>query len=98
MYALKIIEGRCVSLNLHTNFSPSEFLHACDGVYHELQEAKPSAQDPVVVPTSEEGPPPPPPAGQKPDTKPDGVDSMQFFRALVPICEKLDLLWVQYVH
>ena len=56
-----------------------------------------SPHDPVVVPTSEENLSAPhtnsaPASGVSSSS--DGVDAMQFFRSLVPVCDKLDLRWV----
>ena len=77
----------------------TEFLSRCAEVYQALQQDPHLSPDPVVVPTSEEMAPPVHPPSQLNGNhvtgdQSDGVDSMLFFRALLPVCEKLDLKWV----
>ncbi|ESP04163.1 hypothetical protein LOTGIDRAFT_198812 [Lottia gigantea] len=64
-----------------------EFVEKCSGIYQSLLQSFRSPREPVVVPTS----------GLKEDSgihlnnhqPTDDVDSMQFFRAIYPICDKI---------
>lgn len=65
----------------------AEFLDKCSDIYQSLLQSQRSPRDPVVVPTSGSD-----------DTRihlnnhhpADGVDSMQFFRAMYPLCDRMN--------
>ena len=74
----------------------SEFLSTCAEVYKEIQQNPQSGHETVVVPTSQESPSPPivhqKEAGSErgDGARGEGVDAMQYFRALIPAAEKVE--------
>lgn len=73
-------------------FCFNEFLSSCAEVYKDLVKNPLNPPGTVVVPTSEKlaaAPSPRSSEGGPPCIRHEGVDSMQFYRLLVPVCEKL---------
>ena len=73
-------------------FYVTEFLSSCAEVYKDLVKNPLNPPGAVVVPTSEKlaaAPSPRSSEGEPPGVRHEGVDSMQFYRLLVPVCEKL---------
>ena len=70
----------------------TEFLSSCAEVYKDLVRNPLNPPGTVFVPTSEKlaaAPSPRSSEGEPPSVRHEGVDSMQFYRLLVPVCEKL---------
>ena len=70
----------------------AEFLTKAAEVYKELETTQQTSHDPVVVPTSEEATPRVQDSDADVSSKPQGVDSMTYLRALLPVAETLDHL------
>lgn len=73
-------------------FCFNEFLSSCAEVYKDLVKNPLNPPGAVIVPTSEKlaaAPSPRSSEGEPPGVRHEGVDSMQFHRLLVPVCEKL---------
>nr|KAG5698638.1 hypothetical protein BaRGS_003152 [Batillaria attramentaria] len=69
-------------------FYYEEFLDKCSELYQSLLQSSHSPRDPVIVPTSNGQD-----AGgvhQNNHLPADGVDSMQFFRAVYPVCDRVN--------